>query len=87
MPVSQWNLKFCGEKVFLSLAAFLERVGELCIARNFPLEMLLDSAIVLFARKALVWFRSVRHLVVRTWPELVDRLKEEFQPYDYDNLL
>lgn len=48
VPVSQWNLKFSGEKGCLSVSAFLERVDELCIARNFPKERLIDSAIDLF---------------------------------------
>lgn len=85
VPVSKWNLQFSGDKG-LSIGAFLERVDELCAARNFPKDRLLDSAIDLFKGRALVWFRSVRGNVA-SWSDLVRKLKEEFQPPDYDFLL
>lgn len=86
VPVSKWGLKFTGEKKGLSLNAFLERVDELCVARYVSREELFDSAIDLFAGKALVWYRATRR-AVSNWDELVFQLREEFQPHDYDTKL
>lgn len=70
----------------MSLSAFLERVDELRIARNVSLEMLFDSAIDLFRGKALIWFRAYRSSVT-DWDGLTKLLREEFQPYDYNEKL
>lgn len=86
VPVSKWGLQFTGEKKSLSLNAFLERVDELCVARYISREELFDSAIDLFAGKALVWYRATRRSV-SNWGELVAQLREEFQPHDYDTKL
>lgn len=83
IPVSKWNLKFSGEKNSLSVSAFLERVHELCQSRNFPEQYLIDQAVDLFSGQALIWFRSIRDDVTN-WSELKTKLKQEFQPYDYD---
>lgn len=83
VPLSKWNVKFSGEKDSLSVSAFLERIQELCLSRNFPEEFLLDQAIDLFTGPALIWFRSIRDSVA-TWDELVTLLRREFQPYDYE---
>lgn len=83
IPVAQWNLRFSGEKDRLSVGAFLERVEELCAARHFPKENLLDSAVDLFEGHALIWYRSVKSSV-GSWSELARKLREEFQPHDYD---
>lgn len=86
VPVAKWDIKFTGEKKSLSLNAFLERVDELCIARYVSREELFDSAIDLFAGRALVWYRATRKSV-SNWNELVSQLREEFQPHDYDTKL
>lgn len=86
VPVAKWDIKFTGEKKSLSLNAFLERVDELCVARYVSREELFDSAIDLFAGRALVWYRAVRKSVTN-WNELVLQLREEFQPHDYDTKL
>lgn len=86
VPVSQWNLKFSGEKGCLSVSAFLERVDELCISRNFPKERLIDFAIDLFTGRALVWYRAIRSSV-DSWSALANQLREEFQPFNYEFLL
>lgn len=61
-PVSKWGLKFTGEKG-TSVNAFLERVSELKIARHVHDDELFDSAVDLFAGKALVWYRDARRSV------------------------
>lgn len=86
VPVAKWDIKFTGEKKSLSLNAFLERVDELCVARYVSREELFDSAIDLFAGRALVWYRATRKSV-SDWNELVSQLREEFQPHDYDTKL
>lgn len=83
VPVVKWDLRFSGEKKDLSVGAFLERVDELCNARHFSKDWLLDSAIDLFTGKALIWFRAIRNSV-NSWSALAQKLREEFQPHDYD---
>lgn len=86
VPVAKWGLKFSGDSQGLSLSAFLERVEELRIARNISLETLFNSALDLFTGKALLWYRAYRDLT-DNWDDLVKFLREEFQPYDYDDKL
>lgn len=86
IPVSQWNLKFSGERDSLSLSAFLERVEDLRVARNATQDDLFNSAIDLFSGRALVWYRATRGRV-KNWSSLVASLREEFQPSDYNDRL
>lgn len=86
VPVMRWNLKYSGDNKVLSLSAFLERVEELMVARNVTKKQTFDSALDLFSGRALVWYRSVRK-TLSNWDELVDALRAEFQPLDYDEQL
>lgn len=86
VPVMQWSLKYSGDNRELSLNAFLERVDELMIARNVSKTQVYSSAFDLFSGKALIWFRAIRK-TLSGWDELVVALREEFQPYDYDEQL
>lgn len=86
VPVSKWGLVFSGEESGTSLGAFLERVEELCVARNVSEESLWSEAVDLFQGAALVWFRSTRRRI-QSWAELVSELRSEFQPSDYDDRL
>lgn len=86
VPVAKWGILFSGEESDLSLGAFLERVDELCVARNVTKACLWSEAVDLFGGAALVWFRSVRRRI-QSWEELVDELRKQFQPSDYDDRL
>lgn len=70
----------------MSLSAFLERVEELRLARQTSESELFNSAIDLFEGKALIWYRAINKSVV-TWSSLVQKLREEFQPPDYNDRL
>lgn len=86
IPVSKWNIQFSGESKSLSLGAFLERVNELRVARNVTYEQLFAGSIDLFTGKALLWLRANRN-TVNNWNELVELLRVEFQPINYDERL
>lgn len=85
LPVAKWKLTFTGAKND-SVAAFLERVEEMCIAKNVPKPILFREALDLFEGSAKIWFRNARKHVAN-WSELVKRLKEDFQPPAYDDRL
>jgi hypothetical protein len=55
-----WNLKFTGGNE-LSVAAFLERVDDLCLAYQVEKSSLLPKALFLFDGKALVWYTANKH--------------------------
>lgn len=86
MPVFKWNVQFSGEAGKESVTAFLEKIEELRAARNVSFTELFNSASLLFAGHALLWFRSVRERVAN-WSELVQELKKDFLPTDYDHNL
>lgn len=83
VPVSKWGIQFSGEQADSSLGAFLERVDELCVARNVSKMDLWLEAVDLFRGTALTWFRSVRKNI-DSWEELVTELQLQFQPSNYD---
>lgn len=87
LPPHKWGLeKFCGTPKSLSITAFFERVEELCIARNVPMDVLLDSGVDLFSGKAYQFYKDVR-LRVQTWDELRDEFKREYlSAYHTDEL-
>lgn len=86
VPVNKWDVKFSGDKKGLSVNAFIQRVQELCGARNVSEDVLFNSAIDLFSGKALCWYRDARKYV-SSWGELVEQLRVEFQPADYNEKL
>lgn len=83
---NRWNLQFSGEAKGLSLSAFLERCEELRVARHVPKEVLLESGVDLFTGKAYQFYLAYRNEVA-TWDELVNLLREEFQPCNYNEKL
>ncbi|XP_071051474.1 uncharacterized protein [Onthophagus taurus] len=86
IPVAKWGLTFDGSSSGLSLSAFLSQVEELRVARNVCAGELFASAYDLFSGRALVWYQSTRKRV-SDWKELVELLREEFQPFDYEERL
>lgn len=87
IPIIKWNLKkFTGEPNSMSLSAFLELVHETRLARNVSVDDVYRQAIDLFEGRALIWFRANRKYL-RDWFSLETRLREEFQPPDYNDKL
>lgn len=80
VQVSRWNLTYAGVG---SINAFIERVEEKAASHDVSHEMLFRQASELFTDHALVWFRSVRN-EVKSWNELVARLRVAFLPADYE---
>lgn len=78
VDVSRWKVQYDGES---SVTNFLERVEELRVSRGVTKELLLRSAPELFTKEALIWFRTQQF---RSWDELTERLRANFQPYDYE---
>lgn len=81
-PLSNWNITFDGNN--LSVGQFIERINEISSARNVSKERLFQSAIELFTGDALIWFRSIRPTIA-SWDQLIDRLRSDFLPSDYEN--
>lgn len=86
VPVCKWDIKFTGSEKPEQLMSFLERVEELRVARNLTKPNLYLSAIDLFAGNAISWFRSIKTRVCG-WDELVQLLKREFLPPDFDDMV
>lgn len=76
--VSRWKVQFDGDS---SVTSFIERIEELRISRNVTEEQLLKSAVELFAKDALLWYRTHKF---NSWGELISKLRQDFQPYDYE---
>lgn len=79
--ISRWPVKFDGVG---SVTSFLERIEELRVSRGVSKERLLRSAAELFTKDALLWFRMSQF---SSWEELMQKLRVDFQPYDYENAL
>lgn len=86
IPVKDWGVQFSGDGEGLSINAFLEIVEELRHARNLTEEDLYSSAYDLFQGPALILVKSLKKML-GTWAELVDELKLEFEPRDYEDRL
>lgn len=62
--------------------SFLESVEDMRKARNVPYSALFESAVDLFAGKALLWYRSNRDRF-GDWRELASLLTKHYEPPDY----
>lgn len=82
-PVAEWNITFSGENNETSLNDFLSRVELLARAEKVSDDDLLSSAVYLFTGSASIWFRAFNPYFC-TWDQLVDGLKTQFLPVDYD---
>lgn len=78
VDVSRWRIQFDGES---SVTNFMERIDELRLSRGVTKDQLLRSAPELFTKNALIWYRTRNF---RSWDDLLDQLKNDFQPYDYE---
>lgn len=82
-PVADWNLFFSGDKKDMSVNDFLSRVALYARAEKVTGDELMSSAIYLFKGKADIWFRAFSPYF-NTWDQLVQGLKAQFLPVDYD---
>lgn len=82
--VHRWGIHFDGQSG--SLNSFLERTQELQLSRNISKNQLFLSAIELFKGDALIWFRAIKNSVYN-WEELVEKLKSDFLPSDFNERL
>lgn len=64
-----------------SVTSFLERIEELRKSRGISKERLLQSAPELFTKDALLWLRMGSFT---SWDDLVNQLRDAFQPHDYE---
>lgn len=78
----KWNLSFSGSNHTESINSFLEKVECLRETRGVSKDELFRSAGDLFKGPAWTWFLNNRHRV-QNWDELVEKLKENFLPYSY----
>lgn len=83
VPVHQWGISFSGDGTGPSINAFLERIEEYRISRNVSIEDLFNSFSELLKGNALIWYRTVK-TKVSTYPQLISRLRDEYQPFDYE---
>lgn len=81
IAISKWDVRFDGKS---SLVNFLERIEELRVSRGATKEQLLRASAELFSGDALTWYRSFIKDKVRSWDELVVKLKSAFLPYHYE---
>lgn len=83
LPVSRWSIKFSGDSNGLKLLDFLKHIELMAIAEETPPQELLRSAIHLFDGLAKTWYMAFGPNF-RTWDQLVESLKIEFLPHDYN---
>lgn len=86
VPVMKWGIKFNGKTKEMSVAAFIERIEELCESRNISKTQLFASAYDLFTGPARIWFKGNKKNF-STWDDVIKGLKQQFQPPRYDNHL
>lgn len=83
VPPYKWNLYFTGQSQKESVHSFLEKVEMLSRSRSVSEQELFLSAYDLFKGQALTWYNNIKH-TVRSWDELVQKLKKDFLPYSYE---
>lgn len=84
--VKDWDCRFSGDGTGQSINAFLENISAIRRARNTSRRDLFRQAIDLFEGPALSWYKSIRR-DVDSWDEIVNLLREEFEPEDYEDRL
>lgn len=82
--INKWGIKFSGQSSTESVMSFLEKINELCEARNISTEDLFTASVDLFSGTALLWYRNIKK-EVHCWSELVNCLKRDFLPVDYED--
>lgn len=82
VPLVKWNLKFTGYAKGMTVHTFLERVAELCRARNVSEGELFEQALDSFEGRGLMWYRSNRNRI-NSWKELTALLVRRYEPPNY----
>lgn len=82
-PVRKWGVTFSGQIDGTSVVTFLNKVEEKRSSMGMSFDKLLANATDLFTGDALVWYRSIRP-EVRTWDELVKRIRSSFLPTNFE---
>jgi hypothetical protein len=83
--IGSWNIVFKGDRCNdLAVFDFIVEVNERCASLGLPQDDLLRHAKLLFKGDALIWYRMIENRV-SSWPDLCDRLKEEFLPIGYSD--
>nr|CAI5846340.1 unnamed protein product [Callosobruchus analis] len=76
--VYRWKLQFDGQS---SVTSFLERISEMQSSRGVSDSQLLRAGPEIFTKDALLWYRTRKF---ESWSQLVDQLRADFLPYDYE---
>ncbi|KAH0810551.1 hypothetical protein GEV33_012241 [Tenebrio molitor] len=83
--IGSWSIVFKGDRCNdLAVFDFIVEVNERCASLGLRQDDLLRHAKLLFKGDALIWYRMVENRV-SSWPDLCDRLKEEFLPIGYSD--
>lgn len=83
VPINQWRINFSGDGRGLHLYDFLSQVAMLQRAEQVTEEELMYSVVHLLSGRAKQWYGSV-YGTFDSWNDLVDLLKYEFLPKNYD---
>lgn len=86
VPVNHWKVSFSGDGQGLHLFDFLSQVRMLQRSEMIPDQELLPMMVHLFTGRAKNWYGSLSG-TIRTWDELVDALRAEFLPENYDFMM
>lgn len=83
VPVNQWKLNFTGENRGIHLLDFLNQIEMYQRSENISDPEMVLSIVHLLSGRARLWYQSIM-AYTKTWTELVNEMKREFLPIDYD---
>lgn len=86
VPVNHWRISFSGDGHGMHLYDFLSQVRMLQRSEMIPDHELLPSMVHLFTGRAKNWYGRWSY-TLRTVEEMVDALRQEFLPENYDYIL
>lgn len=86
VPVNHWRISFSGDGQGLHLYDFLSQVRMLQRSEMIPDNELLPSMVHLFTGRAKNWYGRWSYSF-QTWQELVNALRQEFLPENYDYIM
>lgn len=86
VPVNHWKVSFSGDGQGLHLFDFLSQVRMLQRSEMIPDVELLPMMVHLFTGRAKNWYGSWSQ-AIGTWDELVEALRAEFLPENYDFMM
>lgn len=83
VPVNQWRITFSGDGRGLHLYDFLSQVSLFQRSEMISDEELMYSLVHLLNGRARQWYASLGDSI-DSWEEMIEALKDEFLPLDYD---